>query len=565
MISIRRALPVAVVLAACDENNPTPEPNQAPTVAITSPADGVTLGQGSPITLTASASDSDGSVTGVEFFAGATSLGSDASPPYQAQWNPAVGDHGLTARATDDSGAVTISPTISVTIMSGGGPDTEAPILAFTSPIDGTTGLSGLLSITADASDNVGVAGVRFQVDGVALGLEDTAEPWTATLPSTAVYTSGQHIIRAQARDASGNLSPWIASAVEFSDNATLPAGFVRTPYVSGLPSLATSMAFAPDGRLFIAIQSGELLVFKSGALLAQPFVTVPTTASGERGLLGVAFHPQFATNGWVYVYYTSAVGGAHNRISRFTADGDTALTAETTIADLPNLSSATNHNGGAIHFGSDGKLYAAVGDNANGVLAPDLNSPFGKMLRFNDDGSIPADNPFFNTTTGLNQAIWARGLRNPFTFSFQPGTGRMFINDVGATNWEEINEGTAGANFGWPSTEGATTNPSFTTPVYAYPHPHIGGLVVGNAIVGSAFYNPGTGNFPAEYVGSYFFGDLSNGWIHRLDPAAGNGVYIFAQIPGIQTDLRVGPDGALYSLSDLGPSWGVYRFSFGP
>ena len=121
-----------------------------------------------------------------------------------------------------------------------------------------------------------------------------------------------------------------------------------------------------------------------------------------------------------------------HNRVSRFTANGDVAVAgSEVPILELDNLSGATNHNGGAIHFGPDGKLYIAVGENANGANSQTLSNPLGKVLRINSDGTIPSDNPFFNTT-GARKEIWALGLRNPFTFAFQPGTGRLFINDVG-------------------------------------------------------------------------------------------------------------------------------------
>ena len=432
-----------------------------------------------------------------------------------------------------------------------------------TTPPDGSRDLSGTLTIIATATDSQGVAGVQFQVDGVNLGPEDVTPPYSVILPATADYTSGQHVIRAQARDSAGNLSPWAASVVEFGGGVNLPQGFVRSALVPTLPSLATTMAFAPDGRLFICLQDGNVRVVKNGVLLPQPFVTVSTTPVGERGLLGIAFHPNFAANGWVYLYYTSSQGGNHNRISRFTASGDTAETAEAVLVDLPNLSSATNHNGGALHFGTDGNLYAAVGDNADGDNAQSMSSVFGKLLRFNDDGTIPADNPFFNTATGLNRAIWARGLRNPYTFGVEPGAGRIFINDVGQGSWEEINEGVAGANYGWPATEGPTSNAAYRSPVYAYQHDT--GIVQGIAIVGSAFYRPSVVSFPASFVGSYFFADYTAGWIHRLDPGAGNGVSIFARIPGIQTDVQVGPDGALYTLASIGGTWSVQRIAFGP
>src|SRR4029453_15681437 len=112
---------------------------------------------------------------------------------------------------------------------------------------------------------------------------------------------------------------------------------------------------------------------------------------------------------------------------------------SETVILELDNLSSATNHNGGAIHFGPDGKLYGAVGENDTGSNSKTPANRLGKMLRINSDGTIPADNPFFNTASGDNRSIWALGLRNPFTFTFQPTTGRMFINDSSEEHTSEL------------------------------------------------------------------------------------------------------------------------------
>jgi len=154
------------------------------------------------------------------------------------------------------------------------------------------------------------------------------------------------------------------------------------------------------------------------------------------------------------------------------TATGDAAAPgSEAIILELNNLSSATNHNGGPIHFGPDGKLYIGVGENANDANSQTLSNLLGKMLRINADGSIPTDNPFYHTATGNNRAIWALGLRNPFTFAFQSGTTRMFINDVGESTYEEINDGIAGSNYGWPTTEGPTSNPAFRSPIYFYGH----------------------------------------------------------------------------------------------
>jgi glucose/arabinose dehydrogenase len=340
---------------------------------------------------------------------------------------------------------------------------------------------------------------------------------------------------------------------------ATVPSGFSDTQVVTGL-SAATAMAFAPDGRLFVCEQGGRLRVIKNGSLLSTPFLTVSVSSSGERGLLGVAFDPNFASNQFVYVYYTATTPAIHNRLSRFTANGDVAVAgSEVILLELDNLSSATNHNGGAIHFGPDGKLYVAVGDNANGNNAQTLSNLLGKMLRLNADGTIPTDNPFFAQATGKNRAIWARGLRNPFTFTFQPGTGKMYINDVGQNAWEEVNQGAAGANYGWPATEGPTSNPAYVSPVHAYGHGSGDG--VGCAITGGAFYNPPTATFPAQYVGNYFFADYCSGWIRRLDSTTGAVIGTFASNIASPVDLQVGPDGALYYLAR--GSNAVFKISF--
>ncbi|HSE17774.1 MAG TPA: PQQ-dependent sugar dehydrogenase [Pyrinomonadaceae bacterium] len=338
---------------------------------------------------------------------------------------------------------------------------------------------------------------------------------------------------------------------------ATLPPGFTETS-ISGL-SNPTAMEIAPDGRIFVCQQSGELRVIKNGVLLSTPFLTLSVDANGERGLLGIAFDPNFASNNFLYVYYTVPSTPRHNRVSRFTANGDVVVPgSETIILELNDLSTATNHNGGAIHFGPDGKLYVAVGENANRANAQTLSNMLGKVLRINSNGTIPTDNPFFNTAAGNNRSIWALGLRNPFTFAFQPGTGRMFINDVGEVTWEEINDGIAGSNYGWPDTEGVTTNPAFRSPLLAYAHGF--SATTGCAIAGGAFYNPATVQFPANFVGKYFFADLCSGWIRVFDPATGTASG-FATNVSSPVDLKVGADGSLYYLAR--GSSAVFRVQF--
>ncbi|MDP9195016.1 MAG: PQQ-dependent sugar dehydrogenase [Acidobacteriota bacterium] len=325
-------------------------------------------------------------------------------------------------------------------------------------------------------------------------------------------------------------------------DAATLPVGFTETS-IGGLSS-PTAMAMAPDGRIFVCQQGGALRVIKNNALLATPFITLTVNSSGERGLLGVAFDPDFLTNQFIYLYYTAATPAIHNRISRFTASGDVVVPgSEVVLLDLNNLS-ATNHNGGAIHFGRDGKLYAAVGENAVTSNSQTLNNLLGKMLRINKDGTIPTDNPFYDSATGANRSIWALGLRNPFTFGVHPNSGRIFINDVGQSAFEEINDGVSGGNYGWPESEGPTANPNHISPIHHYANQSAPEC----AIAGGTFYAPEVRQFPSTYVESYFFSDLCGGWIRRLDEAAVSSG--FATGISNPVDQFVGHDGSLYYLA---------------
>jgi glucose/arabinose dehydrogenase len=531
-----------------------PVTNNAPVVALAgTPANGTT---GVLINLAATATDADDSVAKVEFFDGATKLGEDTSSPYTLAWTPATtGAHSLTARATDNFGLAATSAAAVVTVSAPGGVDTQAPVAALTAPAAFAAGLTGTLTLSATATDNVGVTGVEIQLDGTQIGATGTGSPHSVTVDSNA-YASGQHVVRTRARDAAGNVSAWVSNTVHFGGNRVIPTGFTMNQlWITGINS-ATAFAQAPDGRFLVAQQGGALRVVKAGALLPTPMLSVTVDANGERGLLGVALHPNFASNGYVYVYYTTTANGTHNRVSRFTATGDTAA-SELVLVELPALSSATNHNGGAMHFGVDGKLYVAVGDNANSATPQNLGSVFGKMLRFNADGTIPTDNPFCTTQGNQACAVWAYGLRNPFTFAVQPGTGRMHINDVGAGTWEEINLGVQGANYGWPASEGPDNlTAGVTGPLFAYKHSAAtpvagsgpGGFFTGLAITGGTFY-PDAGPFPASHRNSYYFAEFVTHFIARYD-YVNNATYMFATVAGDPVDLLSGADGALYVLT---------------
>jgi putative heme-binding domain-containing protein len=325
-----------------------------------------------------------------------------------------------------------------------------------------------------------------------------------------------------------------------------LPAGFELTRVVGGLTAV-TALAIAPDGRVFVCEQTGALRVVKGGQLLPEPFLTLRVDSQWERGLIGVALDPDFTVNGFVYVNYVAIDPYPHHRISRFTARGDVAAAGCELVLlrgdDQRRLGGVVpaGHQGGALHFGGDGKLYIAIGEQTARQPAQRLDTLQGKLLRINADGTIPEDNPFYLTAKGKYRAIWAIGLRNPFTFGVQPDTGRIFINDVGDNKWEEVDEGFAGANYGWPESEGATKDPRFRGPIHSY---------AVASIAGGAFCpSDGSSGFPPEYQGQYFFMDFVHGWIKVLEPDHPSRVATFATGLTRPCDLAFAPDGGLYVL----------------
>jgi glucose/arabinose dehydrogenase len=370
---------------------------------------------------------------------------------------------------------------------------------------------------------------------------------------------------------ASGSGLVFFLVALVQADAQGLPSGFARTQIAQ--VNAATRMAFAPDGRIFVAELGGRLRVIKNGALLATPFLTVNVAGGGgERGLAGVVLDPNFAANHYVYVYYTARTPTIHSRVSRFTANGDVAVPGSEHIILELDTQTATIHNAGAMKFWHDGTLFISVGENTTPSNAQDLTKLLGKLLRIDvrsdsfpadpsRNYSIPSDNPF-RTVSGARPEIWAYGLRNPWSMAIQRGTNRIFINDVGSRVFEEINEGQAGCNYGWPLAEGYTNNPDFCSPFFTYNRNT--GFPIGCAIIGGAFYNPPVQKFPGQYVGKYFFADYCNWWIDVLDPTT-RAVSSFAGVFGNLSDMDVGPDGNLYYLQiDLTTGIStVYRISY--
>lgn len=295
-------------------------------------------------------------------------------------------------------------------------------------------------------------------------------------------------------------------------------AGEWKSGYVQSLVTdqlfRPTSIAVAPDGRIFVSEKSGTVKIIEEGVLLSTPFLSLDVDQYGERGLSSIVLDPDFDETGYVYVYY-NVRDKNHNRLSRFTANGNAAIPgSETVLMDLDQLE-ANIHNGGAMRFSVDGKLFIATGDGGSYTASQDMSSTSGKMLRINPDGSIPTDNPFYGSTSGNARAIYALGFRNPFTFDIDPFSGRIFVNDVGNNEWEEVNEVVAGGNYGWPTIEGPRTNQSpptnYQDPLFAYDHD------AGCGVVGGLAFNYLNTNYPAEIQNHYLFIDYCEGIISML------------------------------------------------
>mgnify|MGYP002387775936 CR=1 FL=1 len=317
--------------------------------------------------------------------------------------------------------------------------------------------------------------------------------------------------------------------------------------YVDGA-DFPTALAIAPDGRLFYTEKNrGEIRVVNAnGELLAVPFASVPASSASERGLLGIALHPDFATNGFVYVYYTRSASGMvtsaladvlDNRVVRFTAAGDVAAGPEEVILTLPGRP-GPNHNGGQLAFGPDGKLYVTIGELAVAANAQDVNVPTGKILRINDDGSIPADNPF-----GADNPVFALGIRNSFGIGFDPVSGLAFVTDNGTSGHDEVNRIVAGGNYGWPVVLGLAGDARFIDPLIDFGNTSV--VPTGVAFARDATLGESSRNrlFVAQFATGRIFR-------YELDAErdAVESVDLFAQ--GISdgiTDLEFGPDGTLF------------------
>ena len=344
------------------------------------------------------------------------------------------------------------------------------------------------------------------------------------------------------------------------------------------------SLGMAPDGRLIILTDAGVALMVKNDQLLPTPVFDLRgrVDTNGSQGLQSIAFDNNFARNGFIYVTYTFDTSGdtrdsiGRNRLVRFTMNGDVATNETLIFNDFPVGDDILLHYGGAVEVGNDGKIYTTVGDYLFGANGQDRTNLKGTVLRLNKNGSIPADNPFFGELTGENRAIYAYGLRNPWQTSMR-SDGEIFISDVGASRFEELNVLERGANYGWFEAEGPKNpnNPghaSFVDPLWSYRHvdnfPN--DPLAGCAIVGGSFYEPANRSFPARFHDQYFTGDYCTGQIYVVNPITGS-TEVFADTPNVGlVDMAVNPiNGDLYYLhqtfqgDDTPPTGGLGKITF--
>lgn len=331
--------------------------------------------------------------------------------------------------------------------------------------------------------------------------------------------------------------SPTTPAPPSMSETFTAADGtrFAVQVVITGL-EVPWSLAFAPDGRLFISERPGRVRIVQNGSLLAAPALTLgDVAATGESGLLGLTLHPDFGSNHFVYLAYTSRgrQGDLINRVMRYREVGNT-LGEPLVLMD--NIPAANIHDGSRVRFGPDGKLYVTMGDAANAPIAQDLASLNGKIYRLNEDGSLPSDNPF------PSSPIYSYGHRNPQGIAWHPVTGELWETEHGATGNDEVNRVTAGANYGWPIIEADRTQPGMVTPVLFF-NPSI-------APSGASFY---TGTSIAGFRQNLFFATLAGRHVHRvrLDPNDPRQVVADERLLqdrfGRIRDIVTGPDGALY------------------
>ncbi|HLI50499.1 MAG TPA: PQQ-dependent sugar dehydrogenase [Thermomicrobiaceae bacterium] len=298
-------------------------------------------------------------------------------------------------------------------------------------------------------------------------------------------------------------------------------------------------MSFLPDGRIFLTERPGHVRLIENGKLDPTPVATIEDVLPlAEGGLLGIAGDPGFETNHWIYLYYThQTANGPRNQVVRYTESDNRLHDAKVVIGGVP---AATNHDGGRIRFGPDGKLYITTGDALSPALAQDKTSLAGKILRVNADGSIPPDNPF------PNSPVYSYGHRNPEGLAWQPGSNQLYETEHGNVAHDEVNRILPGHNYGWPEMQGDNgAREGFTGPVIE------SGADATWAPAGATFVQGDT--FP-QWTGHLLFASLRGTTLWDLDLNDSDKPELKSIVTGTYGRLRAvsqAPDGTLYLLTN--------------
>jgi glucose/arabinose dehydrogenase/PKD repeat protein len=528
--------------------------NQAPTGSVIINGGAVATNSTS-VTLTLSAIDNAQSVTQMRFSNAATGFSAAEAYATTKAWalTTGAGTKTVYVQFKDTIGNWSASVTDTITL------DTTAPTVSAVSSSN-VTGSSATISWTTNEPATSQIEYGTSTAYGTLTAIDPAlVTPHSLTLTGLAPETTYNYRVRS--KDAAGNER--LSSNFTFITGGA--AGVFQNEILISNMNLPTALQFLPNGDMLILELGGKIWSVPAGTtqVRSTAFLSLTNIGSlnGQQGLMSMVLDPDFAANRYYYLFYT--LGSPNrDRVSRFTATADlmgTVPASELMLYQDPEAADA-EHHGGALNFGNDGKLYITTGEHFNPPDAQSLTSPRGKILRINKDGTIPTDNPFYDGAGPNRDDIWARGLRNPFRAFYDSPSGKFFVADVGGNDFstarEEVNLAVAGANYGWPNCEGSSCgNPAFTGPVYSYPHNGRDASITGGFIYRGS-------QFPAQYVGSYFFADYTQNWIRRLTfDASGNvsGAFNFEPPDGSADGpygdivyLTGGPDGALYYV-DLG------------
>jgi uncharacterized repeat protein (TIGR01451 family) len=468
--------------------------------------------------------------------------------------------------------AAAVSP-IAVTVTSSPSPVATGQAVAYTITVTNrgssvATGATltdtlngvGIGQLTAPATtSNIGSCTFASPTETCTVASVAAGGVWKVTITGAVTSTAGSTLSDTATVTGTESSAPFSASATTTTTvSQNLPAGFAQTKLAGGLKK-PIAFVFAPNGDIYIGEQAGAVLIYRNGVTLPTPVITLNVFNVGETGLLGMALDPNFATNGYLYISYTIPVTTSSGpnqpfaQLSRFTVvNGVASPTSEKVYfrgnqVQNPDGSSGNyDHAGNDVKVGPDGKLWWSVGDNVPAISnGQNLTNIYGKILRFNLDGSVPSDNPFVNVPRAVPY-IYGYGLRNPWRFTFLP-TGQVMTEDTGSSYWEDLDTIHPGDNYGWPIKEGNCGTCGYANPAYAYGH-----LPIDAATSAIAAYSGST--FPQAYNHVVFSGDYNR---RDIEAVTFDATYktvvsdtVFDNTAGTIADLQEGPDGNLYFVS---------------